>query len=151
MRGTGILVLLAVLVVSLGATSVSAGGATRVPAAIWAHGELYDTVVTPTSFVAPPEHSTDAIYSFMMSGLGGQRSVADSAPGDPDFNGGRWNVQVVTFTDQGRLVHDQNGDGLVDVELASEEAVLEQEYLGNVVITPASFYFECPMLPRKGR
>ena len=116
------------------AVTAHAGGATRVAAAIWAHGELYDTVITPTSFVAPPEHSTDIIYSFMMSGLMGQRSVADSAPRDPDFNGGRWSVQVVSFTPLGLSVHDQNNDGYVDL-----------------VINDANFYFECPMLPRKNR
>ena len=83
MRGAGILVLLAVLVLSHGVTSVSAGGATRVPAAIWAHGELYGTVVTPTSFVAPPEHSADVICSAFClverppSGYHGQLSWYD--------------------------------------------------------------------------
>lgn len=120
------------------------------PAAIGAHGELYDTVVTSTSLVAPPDHCTDTIYRFAMSGLGGQRSVAGSAPGDSQFNGGRWSVQKVTFTDQGRMVRDQNQDMIADVELTSEE-VLEQDYLGNVVITPANFYFECPILPKRGR
>jgi len=123
-------------------------GATRVSEAIWAHGELYDTVVTPTSFVAPPEHSTDTIYSFMMSGLGGQRSVADSAPGDRDFNGGRWDVQIVVFTDLGKAVHDEDGDGMVDFELTAADEVMEHYNLGHIEIFPANFYFECPMLPR---
>jgi hypothetical protein len=54
--------------------------------AIWGHGQLYDTVITPATFVSPPEHSTDTIYSFDMSGLMGQRAVSDAAPGDPDFS-----------------------------------------------------------------
>jgi hypothetical protein len=151
MKGKGIIVLMAALVVSLAATTVFAGGATRVRAAVWAHGELYDTVITPTSFVAPPEHSTDAIYSFMMSGLTGQRSVADAAPGDRDYNGGRWDVQVVTFTALGISVHDGDGDGYVDFELSSEAEVLAHEALGHLVINEANFYFECPLLPRRGR
>jgi len=126
-------------------------GAAKVADAIWAHGELYDTVVTPTSFVAPPARSTDIIYSFMMSGLSGQRSVAEAAPGDPDFNGGRWNVQVATFTPQGVLAHDADGDGMVDFELTTAEDVLEHEALGHLVINAANFYFECPLLPSRGR
>jgi len=151
MRRKGIAVLLALLAVPMLATAVYAGGAALVPAAIWAHGELYDTVITPTTFVAPPAQSTDTIYSFMMSGLLGQRSVADGAPGDPEFNGGRWDVQMVTFTPLGVEVHDQNDDGYVDFELVTEEDVLEHEILGHLVINDANFYFECPMLPRRGR
>lgn len=56
----------------------------RVAEAIRAYDNLYDTIVTPATFDALPEHSTDMIYSFMMSGLLGQRSVAESAPGDRD-------------------------------------------------------------------
>lgn len=150
MKPKGIIVILTLLAVSLSVTAAFAGGATRVPEAIWAHGELYDTVVTPTSFVSPPEHSTDLIYSFMLSGLTGQRSVADAAPGDPDFNGGRWSVQMVAFTPLGLTVHDQNNDGYADFELSTEAEVLEHESLGHLVINDANFYFECPMLPRRG-
>ncbi len=131
--------------------ALAAAGATRVADAIWAHGELYDTVVTPTSFVAPPEHSTDTIYNFAMSGLSGQRSVADAAPGDPTFNGGRWSVQIPVFTAQGLAALDADHDGFIDLELTSGDQVLYQESQGNIEINPANFYFECPMLPRRGR
>lgn len=126
-------------------------GATRVAAAIWAKGQLYDTVVTPATFIAPPEHSTDIIYSFMMSGLEGQRSVAEAAPGDRDYNGGRWDVQMAVFTEQGLLVHDPDGDGMVNFELTSAEDVEAHVQLGHIVINDANFYFECPLLPRRGR
>lgn len=135
-----------------GTAAIASGqGATRVAEAIWAHGELYDTVVTPATFTSPPEHSTDTIYSFMISGLAGQRSVADAAPGDPSYNGGRWDVQMVTFTALGIDVHDPDGDGVVNFELMSEEEVLDHEDLDHLIITPANFYFECPMLPRRNR
>ena len=126
-------------------------GATRVAEAIWAHGELYDTVITPTSFVSPPEHSTDTIYNFSMSGLMGQRSVADAAPGDPDYNGGRWIVMLPVFTDLGKQIHDADGDGIVDFELMAADEVASHVALGHIEVFPANFYFECPMLPRRGR
>jgi hypothetical protein len=91
------------------------------------------------------------IYSFMMSGLEGQRGVAESAPGDRDYNGGRWDVQMVTFTTSGMAAHDPDGDGMVNFELTSAEAVLEHEELGHIIINDADFYFECPLLPRRGR
>jgi len=151
MKSRLFIIIIAMAMVSMATGIASAGGATRVSGAIWAHGELYDTVVTPTTFIAPPEHSTDTLYNFGMSGLGGQRSVSESAPGDPDFNGGRWNVQMVVFTPQGVAEHDPDGDGIVNFELANAEAVLEHEALGHIIINDANFYFECPMLPRKNR
>lgn len=125
-------------------------GAMRVENAIWAHGMIYDTVITPTSFKSPPEHSTDTIYSFMMSGLEGQRSVSDSAPGDRDYNGGRWNVQMVVFTDMGIAAHDPDGDGIVNFELTDAQTVLDHAALGHFDIIPANFYFVCPMIPNRG-
>lgn len=149
MKSRHAVALLTILTLLLFAASAHAGGAIRVAEAIWANGELYDTVITPTTFRNPPEHSTDIIYSFMISGLEGQRSVAESAPGDTDYNGGRWNVHMVSFTDQGKAVHDQDNDGIVDFELTSAEEVLEHEALGHIEINKADFYFECPLLPGK--
>jgi hypothetical protein len=144
-------VLFALCVVFAAVSVVYAAGAMRVSEAIWADGELYDTIITPATFVSPPAHSTDMIYSFMMSGLEGQRGVAESAPGDRDYNGGRWDVQMVTFTEIGKAVHDPDGDGMVNFELTSAEQVLAHEGLGHIIINDADFYFECPLLPRRGR
>ena len=143
------MILVLIVALSLMWMTVAHAKAIRVAEAIWAHGELYDTVITPTTFISPPEHSTDTIYSFMMSGLSGQRSVADAAPGDPSFNGGRWSVQIVTFTAAGIAALDTEPDGVIDFELTAAGQVLEQEALGHLVVTPANFYFECPMLPRR--
>jgi len=149
-NSVGLTSILAVLVFAMTAATATAGPAVKVQDAIWAHDALYDTVVTDTSFTAPPQHSTDIIYSFMMSGLDGQRSVAEAAPGDPGFNGGRWDVYIVTFTPAGVAVHDPDGDGLVNFELTNAEDVLLHEQLGHLVINPANFYFECPMIPNRG-
>ena len=132
-------------------STVHAAKATRVANAIWVHDELYGTVATDTSFTSPPAHSTDVIFSFADSGLMGQRSVAQYAPGDPEYNGGRWNVMVVTFTDVGKAIHDADNDGKVDFELTNAEAVLHHAELGHLTIAKAGVYFECPLLPRKGQ
>ncbi len=129
----------------LAAGTAAAGGATVVDDAIWAHGELYGTVATPTTFTSPPLHSTDVIYSFGMSGLTGQRSVSEAAPGDRDYNGGRWNVKMVVFTALGLSVHDADGDGAVDFELTSAEEVHQHWMLGHLEIYDTGFYFECPL------
>src|SRR5262245_14069215 len=46
-----------------------AGRAQRVQAAIWANDQLYDTVLTDTSFKTTPPESMDVILNFMDSGL----------------------------------------------------------------------------------
>ena len=145
-----LITMLALLVLGISAGTVNAARATRVENAIWAHDHIYDTVVTDTSFSVPPSGSTDIIYSFMLSGLDGQRSVAETAPGDPEFNGGRWDVHLVTFTPAGLAAHDPDGDGLVNFELTNAEDLLLHEELGHLVVNRANFYFECPMLPNRG-
>lgn len=143
------LILILVVTFSLMWLAVAHAGATRVSEAIWGHGQLYDTVITPATFISPPEHSTDTIYSFDMSGLMGQRAVADAAPGDRDYNGGRWSVQMAVFTDLGKEVHDTDDDGHVDAELTSADQVMMMVDFGHLEVFPANFYFECPMLPRR--
>lgn len=131
--------------------SADAKGPLRASAAIWSHGELYGTVGTPAVFTDPPEGTTDTLYNFGMSGLEGQRAISAAAPGDRDFNGGRWSVVLVTFTDQGMAVHDPDGDGVVNFELTSEEQVLDHMALGHLILTDTDVYFECPMLPGANR
>jgi len=139
------------LLVLIVPNSADARGPLRASAAIWSHGELYGTVGTPTAFTDPPEHSTDTLYNFQMSGLMGQRSISSAAPGDRDFNGGRWSVMRVIFTDQGMMVHDPDGDGEVNFELMSEDEVLHHEQLGHLTIEETGTYFECPMLPGRNQ
>ncbi len=139
----------ACLMILAGTTSSLAERATRVADAIWAHGTIYSTVLTPTSFNLPPLHSTDTLYNFMMSGLKGQRSVSESAPGDRNYNGGRWAVKMAVFTDQGKAIHDPDNDGTVNFELKSAEQVLEHQALGHLEIMDTQIYFECPLLRSK--
>lgn len=127
--------------------SLSAGQATVVGSAIWAHGHLYGTVATDTSFKSPPEKTTDILFNFAGSGLAGQRSVSETAPGDRDYNGGRWNLMRVAFTAAGLAFFDADGDNTVDFELTNAEDVLEAAEMGLVVITRANVYFECPLRP----
>ena len=130
-------------------SSVFAAPSIRVSGALWANDELFDTVLTDTSFHLPPVHSTDVLYNFMISGLGGQRSVSDSGPGDRDFNGGRWSVKVVVFTEAGIEAHDPDGDGIVNFELTNADDVIAHQTLGHLDIMDTSIYFECPLLKRK--
>ena len=132
----------------LGAVSstASADKAAKVENAIWANDTIYGTVLTDTSFKNPPAQSTDVLYNFGMSGLSGQRAVSNAAPGDTDYNGGRWSVKIVTFTTLGKSVHDPDGDGMVNFELTNAGAVAHHESLGHITIMDTDISFECPLI-----
>ena len=74
-----------------GSSTASAAGVSG--PAFYVDHVLYRTVATPTDLTGTgaPDQSWDTIYSFGSA----QRSVATAAPGDPGFNGGRWQVHAV--------------------------------------------------------
>ena len=143
-RSSSVTITLLALMVS---TTSFADRAQKVENAIWANDQIYGTVLTDTGFKSPPSRSTDTLYNFGMSGLMGQRAVSSGAPGDRDYNGGRWTVMMVSFTALGMSVHDPDGDGSVNFELTSETAVMDHYALGHIDIMNANFYFECPLIP----
>ena len=138
---------LTVGVIAVAGVAAARGGATVVDDAIWAHGELYGTVATPTSFTSPPSHTTDVIYSFGMNQVTGQRSVSEAAPGDRDYNGGRWRVKLAMFTPAGETYIDADNDNVVDFELTSAEEVLDYADQGYIEIVDTDVSFVCPLLP----
>jgi hypothetical protein len=122
--------------------------------ALYADGATYGTKGT-TALPAPrPEnrHSFDALYVITNSNNpAGQLPVAEAAPGNPAYNGGRWFTHTVEWTASGFMAH-----GIVPV-LKSADEVHDHEALGHLVITEGSFpegppvYFQCPVLPDKSR
>ena len=119
---------------------------TKVADAIWYNGSLYGTILLG-DIKNPNPKSLNAIYLFM--GVEGQHSISEAAPGDPAYKGGRWMVFPVTFTAQGLDVHDPDGDGTVNFELMSVEALFTHEGLGHLTIGQEPIrYFICPMIPQ---
>lgn len=101
---------------------------------VWAHCELFGTVVTPAHFSG--EHGLfDELY-MMPEGAGfrdGVGLISDAAPGDGAYNGGRWHVNVLR-------------DG-VDPSTYSDTCSADD-------LSPDDFestdqYFECPLQPRR--
>ena len=134
-----------VLAVSSVANAQGAGGVTG--PAFYVDGDLYRTVLTPTdlSGTGAPEHSFDIIYS-----LGGaQPDVAESAPGDRDYNGGRWMAHAISFNTSYATTlaaHDLDGDGVFD----SDAEILSA--LGDAGPSGATdggvvAMFVCPAIP----
>lgn len=83
--------------------------------AFYVDGTLYRTVATPTdlSGTGAPDHTYDAIYAFSDH----QRNVAEAAPGDTDYNGGRWQVHALEFPSgypAALSTGDANGNGVID-------------------------------------
>ena len=104
-----------------------------------AFGELYydggvvRTVIPPA---AAPKQGRDAIYP-IMGGVEGQLPVAAVAPGDKDYHGGKWAVNVVMWNAEA-----------VPYLLTSEQMVLEAEALDLVTITRVrDADFKCPIQP----
>jgi hypothetical protein len=133
----------------LGAAGVAAaggaGGATG--PAFYVDGQLYRTVNTPTdlSNTGAPASSFDTIYQF----FGVQPvNVATAAPGDAGYNGGRWRVQGLAFTDYAAAVtaFDSNGSG--DFDSDEEVAAALDAGAANDIGVVKSFVCPVIKLPR---
>ena len=135
------------------AISVAPTAAGVTPPAIYVDGVLYRTVGTPTDFsnTGAPDHSFDTIWEFS----GNQKNVAEVAPGDPGFNGGRWMVRLLVFnTDYATTLaaHDADNNGVLDSDEEVKAALADLGPAGatdNEVVK----YFECPLIkvPSKGK
>ena len=119
--------------------SVYADGPTFNPA-IYADGEVWST--KGLADLPPPNghnlKSFDKLFTFMDDNAAdGQLPVAEAAPGNPAYNGGRWNVQVVIWT-------------IIDPPVVtSYDEIQMYENLNELEIGPGNRYFECPLLPVK--
>jgi hypothetical protein len=122
------------------AGAAGAGGVTG--PAFYVDGTLYRTVGTPTdlSGTGAPASSFDTIYEF----FGVQINVATAAPGDPDYNGGRWMVHGLTFTDYDAAVaaFDANDSG----DLDSDEEVAAALLAGAATDIGVVKSFTCPVI-----
>ena len=127
--------------------SVAAGNALAdasnnpaLPGRVFADGRTFATrgvtdLPEPTGNNA---HSYDEIYHF-TNGADGQLDVAEAAPGEQEFNGGRWSVTVVEWTIEDPPV------------VKSDEEVHHYESQGKIsVVERGARYFECPLVPLRG-
>jgi hypothetical protein len=126
----------AVLAASIGASGAFAGGPPG--PGFYVDGDLYRTVGTPTDLfgTGAPESTYDIIYA-----LGGDlMNVAESKPGDRDFNGGRWLVLPITWA-----------DGVGPVQFTNDGDILAAAEAGDLIIgsTPVKS-FVCPVIKVQG-
>ena len=97
---------------------------------LWADCDLYASVVTPATF-NPNSDPFDQLYAAnFKDGVG---IVSESKPGDQDYNGGRWHLNVLKAS--------------VDPDKYINACSVEELDLNDFESTPN--YFECPLLPRR--
>jgi hypothetical protein len=96
---------------------------------IYAHDRMFKTIGTPATL---PDHGKfDTIY-VLGDGLA---NVADAAPGDKEFNGGRWEVHLVEFLT------------IPPTQFTNAEDIHDAAMSGEISIGPVVKRFECPMIP----
>lgn len=135
----------AALAAGVAAATTATAGVTG--PAFYVDGQLYRTVATPTdlSRTGAPAHSFDTIYDFG----GAQRNVATAAPGDRDYNGGRWQVHALAFPDgygAALAAGDADGDGVLDSDAEIMAAVAAEAAVDTGVVK----WFVCPAIPLPG-
>lgn len=88
--------------------------------------------------VVPPSQTDIALDNFykVTNGASGQLGIAAVAPGNPNYHGGHWIVNLVTFK-----------SGVTPFLLTSEAAVLAAESAGQVTIQRGVSSFLCPVQP----
>ena len=113
-------------------------------AVIWdVDGTMYRTVLTPTdlSGTGAPASSFDTLYDLGMY----QPAVAEAAPGDRDYNGGRWMVRAISFPhgyDAAVMAGDSNSNQVLD----SDAEVLAAISAGAAVDNGVVKQFVCPVI-----
>jgi hypothetical protein len=132
-------VILLVVALSLIAVVPAFAAGPNFGSAIYADGETFGTKGT-ASLPAPTENnrqSFDGLFK-IMNGVEGQLAVAEAAPGNPAYNGGRWIEYFVEFVDP------------ADAVLVTSYAQLHALAMANkVTIVETGAYFQCPLLPDK--
>ncbi len=95
---------------------------------IYAHDVAYRTVATPNDL---PNHGKfDTIY-VLGNGLA---AVSNAAPGDQEYNGGRWEVRLVTFLT------------IPATQFTNADQVLAAAANGEIQIGDVARRFECPLI-----
>ena len=128
----------------MAAPAWAAPGQPNFSPAIYAGGEAFGTKGTAD---LPPPNGANA-HSFQLligiaNGAEGQLAVAEAGPGDPGFNGGRWERHEAAWTDEFLAM----GDAPL---LTSYQEVVSHVEQGHLVIAAeVTRYFQCPLLPTK--
>ena len=132
----------ALLLGTAGVAAANGAGGVTGPS-FYVDGQLYRTVNTPTdlSHAGAPDSSFDTIYQF----FGVQSfNVATRAPGDAGFNGGRWRVHGLEFTDYAAAVDAFDTNDSADFDSDEEVAAALDAGVATDIGVVKSFV--CPVI-----
>jgi hypothetical protein len=137
-----------VMVGTLAGTAWANPGQPNFGPALYGDGEIWGTKAA-AEIPAPNGRNTRSFDKLfvIINGAPGQLPVAEAAPGNPAYNGGRWITHTAMWTEAGMDSHDP-----LPV-LRSYEEVQFHQTLGHLAIAQGSpspavpSYFECPLLP----
>ena len=138
MRKTIVIVIAALLAIGLIAAPASAArggvqGSPIIEDLIWADGDLYGTILQKGLNYNGNESSYDKLFL-----VPDQNPVAEAAPGNSDYNGGRWLPTPVEWA-----------DGATPYELTSYADVHAAAVAGDLIIgaSDTGAAFLCPLIP----
>jgi hypothetical protein len=141
------LALVLALVVFAGVSAANPG-APNFGAALYGDGEVWGT--KGAAALPPPNGNNNQSFDklfVIVNGASGQLPVAEAAPRNPAYNGGRWFTHTAMWTAEGMAAHDP-----LPVLMSYADIRFHQD-LGHLEVAPGSPaggpppYFECPLLP----
>ena len=106
--------------------------------AIYADGKEWGT--KGLSQLPPPNGHNEQSFDKLILFNTQEMPVAEAAPGNPSYNGGRWRTFTATWK--------------IDpptTDVTSYAEIMDHIEMGNLEIAPAGGYFECPLLPVKNK
>ena len=132
MKATWVVACSCALVLAVAILEVAPASAAppRASGRVYANGVLWATFGTPTTISGAPEQSLDRLFKFPGTDL---IPVGEASPGDRDYNGGRWDVRLVTFT------------GMEPTQFTSDDEVWYHASLGDLTISDTMGGFVCPL------
>lgn len=112
-------------------TTVSSKNSKRPQPPVWADCMSYTGIVVPATF-KPESDPFDELYAMPDATFkDGKPLISDSKPGDQDYNGGRWHLNVLK----------SDVDPLKYAEACSEEDLDLADFESTIM------YFGCPLRP----
>tara|TARA_R110001583_G_C5612149_1_gene405421 strand:+ start:544 stop:1026 length:483 start_codon:yes stop_codon:yes gene_type:complete len=112
-------------------STISSKNSKRPQPPIWADCMSYTGIVVPATF-KPESDPFDELYAMPdATFMGGKPLISDSKPGDKDYNGGRWHLNVLKS----------------DVAPGKYANACSEEDLDLDDFDSTAMYFGCPLRP----
>mgnify|MGYP000309586686 CR=1 FL=1 len=115
--------------------------------AVYGDGEVWGTKGT-TSLPAPKGANTKSFDKlYVISNANdpdiAQLPVSEAAPGNPQYNGGRWDLQLASWNQDAMDAYDP-----LPVLMSAEQVHYYLD-MGYLEVESGETYFQCPLLPVK--